>query len=82
MKVEEGSTTLDKYIQENHEKDGLAMSPGSAINQMSVNGLEKKFLDEVDGYAQGKHILFMLVTMSPLYPSDNSSLVTVCDEIN
>ena len=58
---------MDKYIQENHEKDGLAMSPGSAINQMSVNGLEKKFLDEVDGYAQGKQLLFMLVTMSPLY---------------
>ena len=52
MKVEEGSTTLEKYIQENHE-NGLTMSPGSAINQMSVNGLEKKFLDEVDGYAQG-----------------------------
>ena len=32
------------------------MSPGSAINQMSVNGLEKKFLDEVDGYAQGKNL--------------------------
>ena len=56
MKVQDGSTTLEKYIQDNRENDGLAMSPGSAINQMSVNGLEKKFLDEVDGYAQGKNL--------------------------
>ena len=64
LKVEEGSTSLDKYIQENHEKEGLAMSPGSAINQMSVNGLEKKFLDEVDGYAQGEQTYILLVTVS------------------
>ena len=49
---------MGKYIQDNRENDGLAMSPGSAINQMSVNGLEKKFLDEVDGYAQGKNHIF------------------------
>ena len=55
---------MDKYIQENHEKEGLAMSPGSAINQMSVNGLEKKFLDEVDGYAQGKLQSVLLVLVS------------------
>ena len=58
------------------------MSPGSAINQMSVNGLEKKFLDEVDGYAQGKQLLFLLVTTSPLNPFDKTLLVTLFNEIN
>ena len=43
------------FVQNYIERKGLPSStPGSAINMASVEGLQKKFLDEVDGYSTSK----------------------------
>ena len=46
LKVQNNGLDLEGYLDRKRADEGIKLSPGAAINQYSVDGIEKKFMNE------------------------------------